>query len=145
MDLYALESEIIVEVEPTLNRLGFRVEPFPGNTEEFGKPVSKARAFVGFRMQRLQPPAALYPRSQVIQDQVLQFQIIYQAVELRSHEGILNALPAVQNCLSGFSPPSCTPYSLYLLESGLVEVVQGLWLYSQMFELPGTYTRRITP
>lgn len=145
MDLFALEREIVAQVEPCLTRLGFKVEQFPGKTEEFGLPQGKARAFVGFRMQRLQPPSSVFPRQQIVQPQIFQFQIIYQAVELRSHQGILNALPVVQSQLTGFVPSEATPFSLYLIEAGLVEVVQGLWLYSQMFELSVPYNKRVQP
>ncbi len=144
IDLYALERDLVDRATPTLMRLGFRVEQFPGNVEEFGKPTAKARAFVGLRMQRLQPPTSLSPRAQLVQQQYFQFQIIYQALELRSHENTLNALPAVQDCLSGYVPAQCSPHCLYLIESGLVEVVQGLWLYSQMYELPYPYLKRIS-
>lgn len=142
LDLFLTEKLICEKIEPVLKDLGFRVQQFPGKTEEFFQAVTKARAFVGFRIERMQPPRAISPQTRMIQERVMNFQIIYQQVDLRTHREILNVLPVVRDALTGYRPDG-SPHCLYEIEAGLVEVVQGLWLYSQMFELPIPYMKAV--
>lgn len=145
LDLFALEQSVVQRLLPALTPLGFRVEQFPGDMGEFSKPVGKGRVFVGFRLQKLNPPSSMVPRTQIIQVQTFNFQVIYQNLDLRSHQTVLNALPLVQERLTGFRPFADEPHGFYLLEAGLIEVIQGSWMYSQMFAIEIPYLQRVNP
>lgn len=144
ISIFALETAVIEHITPVLDALNFRVEQFPASAEEFTRVVQKARVFVGWRSSTLSRPLGVHPIRRIQQDRTLRFQILYQYFDLRNREPIMSAIAAVRDRLSGYSPPGQLPtIQFFEVEAGFGEVSQGIWMYSQIFEINIPYLKSL--
>ncbi|MEX0271395.1 Gp37 family protein [Leptolyngbyaceae cyanobacterium UHCC 1019] len=122
---------------------GVKILPFPESPADFGKPISSATLFVGFKQERLEAPPGINPQRILIQPRTLEYDIVFRLKDLRSHTSVYPVIDHVRDALSGFDTKVHGVFPLYELQSGFVAVVDSLWLYTATFACSAPYLRKV--
>jgi hypothetical protein len=127
-----IEKAIIERLAP-LKTQKLRVEGFPDNPDELGKPVVIGQVLVGYRKDTFSKPPTFVESAPIIQDWMLSFELSLQLKNLRSHTGAYPIMGKIRNLLTGYKPVVQKP--LYQSEGGFVSIKDGVWYYSMVFSL----------
>ncbi|MGA7934727.1 MAG: Gp37 family protein [Kovacikia sp.] len=138
LDIEQIEDAIVKRLEP-LNNSSVRVYPFPDNPQELKKPAGD-RVLVGFRREVFSTPQSNNPLAPIQQQRSLQFEVVLQLKNLRTHAGAYPVMARIRDLLSGSFPDKNKP--LYQTAGGFVDVTEGLWTYSMTFTLQTFYVKR---
>ncbi|WP_016949767.1 Gp37 family protein [Anabaena sp. PCC 7108] len=135
-----IEKAIIERLEP-LKAEKLRIEGFPDNPAELGKPVVIGQILVGYRKESLSKPSTFVASAPIIQDWTLSFELSLQLKNLRSHTGAYPIMGKIRNLLTGYKPPAIQK-PLYQSEGGFVSIKEGVWYYSMIFSVSLQFVKK---
>lgn len=138
--LETIEQSLLDQLEP-LTKLGLRVVGFPENPEELGRPISYGQVLIGFKRESLQPPSHHNNGVSIVQPRRVEWDVVLQIKNLRSHAGAYPVMDKIRDLLTGFRPPD-TLRPLYETQADFVDLRDGIWTYNMTFAIDLIYTKK---
>ena len=134
MDL--IETEIIKRLQP-LNAIGIAVEAFPSDPKRLERATPNRLVLVRYQGSESSRPAGNSPgtHAPIIQRRLVRYEILLLIKDLRTHENVYPVRDEVINRMVGYVPPN-QKWAFYHLKDGWMAQTEGIWFYSQLFELP---------
>jgi hypothetical protein len=126
-----IEQEIVTRLQPLTNGGGVDVVPLPQVEAEFIRPLNAGRVTVAYKSSEFPGIRSTF---EIVQDELLQFELVVQARLLRGNAGLHKIVEAVKRTLLGFMPTDCS--KMYLVKNGFTsrDPEQNIWTYSMIFE-----------
>ena len=125
-----IEDAIVSKLGSELNSIDVRA--FPSSAEEYRKlPLNKARVLVAYAGSSFSEPTN---KDEIIQEQLLEFEITIQVRNLREHDGAYTILESVYSALSGYSPFSNSRV-LYAVSEKLTGYDSNVWTWIQTWQI----------
>jgi hypothetical protein len=135
-------EEAIINRLQTLQDDGVRVIGFPDNANELGKPMGVGQVLVGFKKESLSSATGNVLTAPIVQTHTLKFEISLQLKNLRSHSGAYPIMDRIRQLLTGFKPIELLK-PMYQSEGGFIDIKEGIWYYSMIFDLQTYYTKKL--
>jgi hypothetical protein len=126
-----IESQIVSRLQPMTNGGGVDVLILPEVEDEFQRPFGAGRVTVAYKSSDF---PAIKSTHEIVQDELLHFEVVVQARKLRSPNGVHAMVEAIKKLLVGFRPTDCS--KMYLVKNGFTsrDPETAVWTYSMIFE-----------
>jgi hypothetical protein len=108
-----IESLIVSRLQPMTNGGGVDVLILPEVEDEFQRPFGAGRVTVAYKSSDF---PALKSTFEIVQDELLHFEVVVQARKLRGSNGVHAMVEAIKRLLVGFRPTDCS--KMYLVKNG---------------------------
>jgi hypothetical protein len=141
--LAEIEQAIVNQLLQPLQSDGVRVTGFPDNPNDLGRPVGIGQVLVGFKKESLSPVTSGVLTAPIIQTHTFKFEVSLQLKNLRSHGGAYPLMDKIRSLLTGFKPLGEASKPMYQSEGGFVDLKEGIWYYSMIFDVPATYCKKL--
>lgn len=132
MDYELFETEIVNRLQalPSTDTI-----KMPENEADHEKPFQKSRISVfysGSKYKENDRPHPMRALGQVVQNEIVSFELLIQSRKLRGPIGILPVYKDVKMLLSGFKPSSCE--KIYCKSFEFITLDKNIWTYKACFE-----------
>jgi hypothetical protein len=125
-----IEDAIVSRLSTELGSIDVRA--FPSSAEEYKKlPLNKSRILVAYAGSSFSEPTN---RDQIIQEQLLEFEVTIQVRNLREHDGAYTILESVYSALNGYSPCSNSRV-LFAVSEKLTGYDSNVWTWIQTWQI----------
>lgn len=137
-DIQGWETWIVEQLEPLVSQ-GYRVEPY---LDQQGRPHGRGQVIIAYRRSRFSDPSGSNVRPTTItQSRQMEFEIILQLLDLRSHQGAYPVLAQIRDLLSG-SAPGPLDRILQQTEEENLGQSEGIWSFAMTFATLSHYQKR---
>jgi len=137
-DIQGWESWIVEQLQPLVSQ-GYRVEPY---LDQQGRPHGRGQVIIAYRRSRFSaPPGSNVRPTTLTQSQQIEFEIVLQLCDLRSHQGAYPMLNQIRDLLSG-SAPTPLDRTIFQTEEENLGQSEGIWSFSMIFQTLSHYQKR---
>ena len=122
---------------------GVKVIPFPDKPENIGRPQAASQIVYGFKQESFSVPQGkniIY--TTMTQTRRMEFEVLLQLKDLRSHTGVYAMMNRIRELLSGLRPDPKLDRVLYQLAAEPLSSSEGIWQFVMTFAVDLYYQKK---
>jgi hypothetical protein len=135
-----IENAIVQKLAEELKADKIRVVSFADGIENYNKPQGEKLIIVGFAAAKSEPPATKIMHGVTIQDENLEFDLIFRLKNLRTHQPAYDIANKIRQVLTKFAPLQKRREWLYQTDFRFRDLDENrIWNYTQTFAIQLPY------